>query len=111
MVVCELKYKGKYYRYPLYTWLKYCKATSLKIIPYKDIKVEPYKDLVRYHTSDLRFPCILLQQPDGPYLVIDGNHRINKSIDRGEKTGIFFVLTENDLPPYLDEKEKVSFTI
>ena len=98
---CVLNLPNKKYRYPLQTWLKLCKANSLSIIPFAQIKLEKPQSILHYHLCDPRFPCILYKNPD-QYLVIDGNHRIQKQIDQGESTGIFFIIT----PEQLNEHSK-----
>lgn len=94
---CVLTLPNKEYRYPLQTWLKLCKANSLSIIPFAQIELAKPQSLVRYHLCDTRFPCILYKNPNDKYLVIDGNHRIQRQIDQGESTGIFFIITPKQL--------------
>ena len=97
---CILNLPNKEYRYPLQTWLKLCKANSLSIIPFSQIKLAKPQSFVRYHLCDPRFPCILYKKPNNKYLVIDGNHRIQRQIDKGESTGIFFIITPKELNEY-----------
>lgn len=94
---CILSLPDKEYRYPLQTWLKLCKANSLSIIPFSQIELAKPASTLLYHLCDPRFPCILYKKLNSKYLVIDGNHRIQRQIDKGESTGIFFIITPEQL--------------
>ena len=90
------------YRYPLQTWLKLCKGTNLKIVPFSKIEVcDPLSEMHCY-SVDTRFPCILYEKPNSKYIVIDGFHRIKKQMNNNETTGIFFVITYDVLHNYFD---------
>lgn len=105
---CVLKLHNKEYKYPLQTWLKLCKANSLSIIPFSQIKLETPQSFLCYYLCDPRFPCILYKESD-KYLVIDGNHRIQRQIDKGESTGIFFIITPKQLNELTKKKRKTDY--
>ena len=80
------------YSYPVHTWLKFCTADILFIVPFSKIHTRPPKSISRYHLCDTRYPCILYQESDS-YRVIDGYHRIQRMKDEGKTSGIFYIIT------------------
>jgi len=79
-------------------WLTRCSPNELKIIPMKDIdfniKVEMNE---RYYLADIRFPIILLTQPNSRYKIIDGHHRFLKLLNNEATTAIAFIINHSNL--------------
>ncbi len=67
-------------------------------------------DGARYYSAQIKFPGILVEGMENPYgsryRMIDGKHRLEKRINNGEISSIFYVLQLSDLPKYC-EKEKI----
>ena len=76
---CALTVGNAKYSYPLHTWLKFCTADLLHIIPF----------------------CILYQESD-LYRVIDGLHRIQRLKDEEKTSGIFYIITPKILHDNLE---------
>jgi len=89
---CVLIIDNITYSYVLRTWLKFCTADLLQIIPFSQINTRPPTRIANYHLCDTRYPCILYKELDS-YSVIDGFHRIQKLKDEGKTSGIFFIIT------------------
>ena len=89
---CALTVGNAKYSYPLHTWLKFCTADLLHIIPFSKIYIRPPRSISRYHLCDTRYPCILYQESD-LYRVIDGLHRIQRLKDEEKTSGIFYIIT------------------
>jgi hypothetical protein len=78
-------------------------------VPIVDIFHKPIdnitKDDIRYITASLRYPVVLLDGLPNPgekrYRMIDGRHRLKRSIDDGKTTVIAYVLTPSDVFPYV----------
>jgi len=53
-------------------------------------------DGARYYSAKIKFPGILVEGMENPYelkyRMIDGKHRIEKMIDHGKKSSIFYVI-------------------
>jgi hypothetical protein len=59
-------------------------------------------DGARYHAAQTKFPCIVVEGMVNPYgckyRMIDGKHRLEKMINAGETSALFYVLQVSDLP-------------
>lgn len=65
---------------------------------------------VRYLDCDTSYPGIVVEGINNPYKLpyrlIDGKHRVQRLRDSGEKTGLFYVLTKDQVMGYTTTTEK-----
>lgn len=49
--------------------------------------------------TDLSYPILMLEEPNGEWDVIDGNHRIWKAWKTGQLSIMGYLIREKELPP------------
>ena len=72
-------------------------------------------DGARYYSAQIKFPGIIVEGMENPYgsryRMIDGKHRIEKMIDSGKTSSVFYVLQLSDYHKFrsIDRKETGGF--
>lgn len=67
-------------------------------LAYRDLDVDEAG--TRFAVANTSYPGIVVQ--DQTYRLIDGRHRVKKLMRAGETGGLFYVLTAEDIKPFLE---------
>ena len=94
----------------VYTWINYKKIKPQQI-KIADIGHKPVsfieKQSQRYMSANLKLPGIVVKSmknpTEKPYRMIDGRHRLKKSIDNNKNSILVYVITEHQAHKFIKQ--------